>query len=196
MTLASNATFESSAHQSRKRPRYEVDDQPAATTQLIEGINIVDDDSAQPKFVKLINNSTQDVALNGHVLKRKVGSQNYEFKFPKGMVLRAGTTSTVSWKKSPMKLFLIMMNHIFCSFLHQIWSSDVNDISVDPPTNLKLRTTKWFSGSNENKRTTLEDSDGRVSYLFLLSIATVMINLHCYCLDFFQVIAERTVMHK
>jgi len=136
-TTASNTTFEGSSYPSRKRPRYELDDQPSINTQLIDGINIIDDESSQPKFVKLINNSKQDVALNGWILKRKVGSQSYEFKFPKGMVLKAGATTT-------------------------IWSSDVNDISVDPPTNLKLRTTKWFTAGNETKKTILEDSDGRV----------------------------------
>ncbi|UJR33637.1 hypothetical protein I4U23_021071 [Adineta vaga] len=136
-TSASNATFESSSHQSRKRPRYDPDDHPTINTQLIDGVNIVDDESSHPKFVKLINNSKQDVPMNGWILKRKVGSQSYEFKFPKGMNLKAGATTT-------------------------IWSSDVNDISVDPPTNLKLRTTKWFTAGNESKKTILEDSDGRV----------------------------------
>jgi lamin B len=133
-----NTTFEASSSQpSRKRPRYDPDDQPSVNTKLIDGINIIDDESSQPKFVKLINNSKQDVALHGWVLKRKVGSQSYEFKFPKGMVLKAGATTT-------------------------IWSSDVNDISVDPPTNLKLRTTKWFTTGKESKKTILEDSEGHV----------------------------------
>ncbi|CAF3323983.1 unnamed protein product [Rotaria sp. Silwood1] len=131
------STFDSSSYPSRKRPRYELDDQPSINTQLLDGINIIDDESAQPKFVKLINNSKQDVSFNGWMLKRKVGSQSYEYKFPKGMVLKAGATTT-------------------------IWSSDVNDISVDPPTNLKLRTTKWFTAGNESKKTILEDSEGRV----------------------------------
>ena len=39
----------------------------------------------------------------------------------------------------------------------------MNDISVDPPTNLKLRTAKWFTSANETKKTILEDSEGRVS---------------------------------
>ena len=92
----SNTTFETSVQPSRKRPRYESVERPSVnTTQLIEGINIIDDESAQPKFVKLINNSKQDVAFNGWILKRKVGSQSYEFKFPKGMVLKAGATTTV-----------------------------------------------------------------------------------------------------
>ncbi len=43
----------------------------------------------------------------------------------------------------------------------------MNDISVDPPTNLKLRTTKWFSTGKESKKTILEDSDGRVSRILL-----------------------------
>ncbi|CAF4521386.1 unnamed protein product, partial [Rotaria magnacalcarata] len=34
--------------------------------------------------------------------------------------------------------------------------------SVDPPTNLKLRTTKWFTVGSESKKTTLEDSEGRI----------------------------------
>jgi len=106
-------------------------------SQLLDGINIIDDDSAHPKFVKLVNNSNQDVTFTGWVLKRKVGSQSYEFKFPKGMVLKAGAKTT-------------------------IWSSEVNDITVDPPTNLKLRTTKWFATGNESKKTILEDADGRV----------------------------------
>ena len=96
VTSASNTTFETTSHPSRKRPRYEVDDLPSLNTQLIEGINIIDDENAQPKFVKLINNSKQDVAFQGWVLRRKVGSQSYEFKFPKGMVLKAGATTTVS----------------------------------------------------------------------------------------------------
>jgi hypothetical protein len=44
----------------------------------------------------------------------------------------------------------------------------VNDISVDPPTNLKLRTTKWFTTGKESKKTILEDSEGHVSELFSL----------------------------
>ncbi|CAF1678471.1 unnamed protein product, partial [Adineta ricciae] len=95
---ASNATFESStSHPSRKRPRYDADDHPSVNTQLIDGINIIDDESSQPKFVKLLNNSKQDVAMNGWILKRKVGAQNYEFKFPKGMNLKAGATATVRY---------------------------------------------------------------------------------------------------
>jgi len=42
----------------------------------------------------------------------------------------------------------------------------VNDISVDPPTNLKLRTTKWFTTGKESKKTILEDSEGHVSELY------------------------------
>jgi len=122
---------------SRKRPRYESIERSTKNTQLLDGINIIDDDSPQPKYIKLINNSNQEVALNGWILKRKVGSQSYEFKFPKGMVLKAGATTT-------------------------IWSSDVHDISVDPPKNLKLRTTKWFTTGNESKKTILEDANGRV----------------------------------
>lgn len=99
-TTASNTTFESSSHQSRKRPRYEVDDQPSTNvnSQLLDGINIIDDESSQPKFVRLLNNSTQDISFSGWVLKRKVGSQSYEFKFPKTMILKAGATSTVRRK--------------------------------------------------------------------------------------------------
>ncbi|CAF3285982.1 unnamed protein product [Rotaria socialis] len=134
---ASNTTYESTSYPSRKRPRFDVDDHPSVNTQLLDGINIIDDESSQAKFIKLMNNSKQDVSFNGWVLKRKVGSQTYEFKFPKGMVLKGGATTT-------------------------IWSSDVNDISVDPPTNLKLRTAKWFSAGNESKKTILEDSDGHV----------------------------------
>jgi hypothetical protein len=95
-TTASNTTFESSINPSRtKRARYDPDDRLASGSRLLDGINIVDDDSAHPKFVKLINNSSVDVSLNGWVLKRKVGSQSYEFKFPRGMVLRASATTTV-----------------------------------------------------------------------------------------------------
>jgi len=139
-TTASHTTFESSGYPSRKRPRYSADDRihsASSSQHLLDGINIIDDDSAHPKFVKLINNSNQDLSLNGWVLKRKVGTQSYEFKFPKGMVLKAGATTT-------------------------IWSSEVNDIAVDPPTNLKLRTAKWFTTGNETKKTILEDDTGRV----------------------------------
>lgn len=45
----------------------------------------------------------------------------------------------------------------------------MNDISVDPPTNLKLRTTKWFTTGKESKKTILEDSDGNVSALIISS---------------------------
>jgi len=138
---ASNVTTTSSSRtsesRSRKRPRYDSVERPSINTQLLDGINIIDDDSSQPKFVKLINNSSQEIALNGWILKRKVGSQLYEYKFPKGMILKAGATTT-------------------------IWSSDVNDISVDPPTNLKLRTTKWFTTGNESKKTILEDAEGHI----------------------------------
>ena len=106
---------------------------------LLDGINIVEDDSSNPKFIKLINNSGRDVSMNGWVLKRKVASQSFEFKFPRNMALKTGATST-------------------------IWSSDINDISVDPPTNLKLRTTKWFTTANETKKTILEDAEGHVNH--------------------------------
>lgn len=95
VTTAANTTFESSSYPSRKRPRYDSQEQSSFNIQLIDGINIIDDESAQPRFVKLMNNSKQDVALTGWVLKRKVGSQSYDFKFPKGMVLKAGATTTV-----------------------------------------------------------------------------------------------------
>lgn len=130
-------TFESSSYPSRKRRRVDSDSQPLSNVQLLDGINIIDDESSNPKFIKLINNSKQDASFHGWVLKRKVGSSSYEFKFPKGMILKGGATST-------------------------IWSSDVNDISVDPPTNLKLRTTKWFTTGNETIKTMLEDSQGKV----------------------------------
>jgi hypothetical protein len=94
-TTASNRTSETRSYPGRKRPRNESVEHPSINTQLLDGINIIDDDSSQPKFVKLINNSSQEVALNGWVLKRKVGAQLYEFKFPKGMVLKAGATTTV-----------------------------------------------------------------------------------------------------
>jgi hypothetical protein len=91
-----NVTTTSSRIQSsRKRPRYDSIERPSINSQLIDGINIIDDDSSHPKFVKLTNNSNQQVALTGWALKRKVGSQSYEFKFPKGMVLKAGATTTV-----------------------------------------------------------------------------------------------------
>ncbi|CAF1133970.1 unnamed protein product [Adineta ricciae] len=131
-TAGSNRTYSS-----RKRPRHDSVERPLINIQLLDGINIVDDESAHPKFVKLINNSSREMALAGWILKRKVGSQSYEFKFPRGMALRPGATTT-------------------------IWSSDVNDIAVDPPTNLKLRTNKWFTAGNENKKTILEDTDGNV----------------------------------
>lgn len=38
----------------------------------------------------------------------------------------------------------------------------MNDISVDPPTNLKLRTAKWFTTGKESKKTILENADGQV----------------------------------
>ena len=53
----------------------------------------------------------------------------------------------------------------------------MNDISVDPPTNLKLRTTKWFSTGKEIKKTILEDSDGRVSGLGLSSSFSLSVSL-------------------
>ncbi|CAF3613481.1 unnamed protein product [Rotaria sordida] len=137
VTTTSSRTFDSSTYPSRKRLRYEPDERLSIHSHLLDGINIIDDDSSHPKFVKLINNSNQEINLNGWILKRKVGSQSYEFKFPRGMTLKAGATTT-------------------------IWSSDVNDISVDPPTNLKLRTTKWFTAGNETKKTILEDADGRI----------------------------------
>ncbi|CAF1173640.1 unnamed protein product [Adineta steineri] len=136
-TTTSTRAFDNRSHASRKRPRYDSIERPSVNTQLLDGINIIDDESSHPKFVQLINNSAREMAISGWVLKRKVGSQSYEYKFPRGMVLKAGATTT-------------------------IWSSDVNDISVDPPTNLKLRTNKWFTTTNESKKTILEDTDGHV----------------------------------
>lgn len=92
-----SATTTTSRIQSgRKRTRYDSTERSSFNNQLLDGINIIDDDSSQPKYVKLINNSNQEIALNGYVLKRKVGTQLYEFKFPRGMVLKAGATTTVS----------------------------------------------------------------------------------------------------
>lgn len=98
-TTVSNRTAESRSYTGRKRPRYESTERPSLNTQLLDGINIIDDDSSQPKYVKLINNSNQEIALSGWVLKRKVGSQIYEFKFPRGMNLKAGATTTVREKE-------------------------------------------------------------------------------------------------
>ncbi|CAF3564267.1 unnamed protein product [Rotaria socialis] len=137
VTTATNRTCENSSYPSRKRPRHDLDERSSIRTQLLDGINIIDDDSTHAKYIKLINNSNQDISFNGWILKRKVGSQSYEFKFPRGMILKVGATTT-------------------------IWSSDVNDIAVDPPTNLKLRTTKWFTVGSESKKTTLEDSEGHI----------------------------------
>lgn len=93
--IATTTSQRTADSRTRKRPRYDSVERTSSNTQLLDGINIIDDDSSQPKFVKLINNSNQEVALTGWVLKRKVGSQSYEFKFPRGMVLRAGATTTV-----------------------------------------------------------------------------------------------------
>jgi hypothetical protein len=94
---ASNTTFESGIYSTRtKRARYDPDERSSTTMPLLDGINIVDDDSVHPRFLKLINNSKQDLAFNGWILKRKVGSQSFEFKFPRGMILRAGATTTVN----------------------------------------------------------------------------------------------------
>ena len=90
------STTTSRSSTGRKRARYDSVERPTTTNQFLDGINIIEDESSQPKFVKLFNNSNQNVALNGWLLKRKVGSQSYEFKFPKGMVLRAGATTTVN----------------------------------------------------------------------------------------------------
>jgi hypothetical protein len=85
---ASNTTFESGIYSTRtKRARYDPDERSSTTMPLLDGINIVDDDSVHPRFLKLINNSKQDLAFNGWILKRKVGSQSFEFKFPRGMIL-------------------------------------------------------------------------------------------------------------
>lgn len=91
-----SATTTSRVQSGRKRTRYDSTERPSFGNQLLDGINIIDDDSSQPKYVKLINNSNQEIALNGWVLKRKVGTQLYEFKFPRSMVLKAGATTTVS----------------------------------------------------------------------------------------------------
>lgn len=87
--------MESTSYPSRKRPRHDLEERSSINTQLLDGINIIDDDSSHPKFVKLINNSNQEISLNGYILKRKIGSQSYEFKFPKGMVLKIGAATTV-----------------------------------------------------------------------------------------------------
>jgi len=110
VTTTSNRTSETKSYSGRKRPRYDSVERPSINTQLLDGINIIDDDSAHPKFVKLINNSNHEVALNGWVLKRKVGSQLYEFKFPKGMVLKAGATTTV--RENRILFYLIKGNFI------------------------------------------------------------------------------------
>lgn len=137
-SIGSGSFFENNQHQTRpKRARYEQEERSTVVHQTSEGIKIVEDDSSHPKFIKLINATNQDYSMSGWILKRKIGSQSFEFKFPRSMILKAGATST-------------------------IWSSEVNDISVDPPTNLKLRTPKWFSTNNETKRTILEDTDGKV----------------------------------
>jgi len=122
---------------STKRSRLDFEDPTSDSSELLDGINIVDDQSSQPKFLKLINNSSRDISMSGWILKRKIASQTFEHKFPRAMTLKSGATTT-------------------------IWSSDVNDISVDPPTNLKFRTNKWFTTTGETKKTTLEDADGRV----------------------------------
>ncbi|CAF0923826.1 unnamed protein product, partial [Didymodactylos carnosus] len=169
-TSGSNTTFDTSSYPThrQKRPRYE-DFSTSATSasshqvtdlltrtlnagvassmhqQLLDGINIIDDESSHPKYVKLVNNTSQDLQLNGWVLKRKVGNQTYEHKFQRGMLLKAGATST-------------------------IWSNDANEITHEPPGNIKLRTNKWFVGGLENKKTILEDADGHIVAEKILTI--------------------------
>ncbi|CAF0965054.1 unnamed protein product [Didymodactylos carnosus] len=167
-TSGSTTTFDTSSYLThrQKRPRYEDDltlpedlltrtsNASVGHQQLLDGINIIDDDSTHPKYVKLVNNTNQDLQLNGWVLKRKVGNQTYEHKFQRGMLLKSGSTST-------------------------IWSNDANEITHEPPGNIKLRTNKWFTGSSETKKTILEDSEGRVSISVLSFHFILVISYHC-----------------
>lgn len=80
---------------SSKRLRLDFEDQTSNSSELLDGINIVDDQSSQPKFLKLINNSSRDISMSGWILKRKIASQTFEHKFPRTMTLKSGATTTV-----------------------------------------------------------------------------------------------------
>lgn len=84
------------------------------------------------KFVKLMNKGAKEIQIGGWQLIRTAGKNETVFKFHRSLKMDGGATVTV-------------------------WSSDTA-ATHEPPTNIVMKTQKWFIG--DNMKTTLVNNDG------------------------------------
>jgi lamin B len=85
------------------------------------------------KFIKLFNKSNNEVSLGGWQLVRKAGTNETVFKFHRSVKIEGNSSITV-------------------------WSSDAPGVTHEPPSNIVMKTQKWFNG--DNIKTQLLNSSG------------------------------------
>lgn len=124
----------------RKRTVVEESEDRALSDYLITSsakgdIEIIDAD-AEGKFVKVHNKSNKEVHLGGWQLIRLAGVNETLFKFHRTVKVDGGASATV-------------------------WSSD-SGVTHEPPTNILMKTQKWFIG--DNMTTQLLNGEGEVRF--------------------------------
>ncbi|XP_036328766.1 lamin Dm0-like [Rhagoletis pomonella] len=92
----------------------------------------ISDVDPEGKFVKLHNKGNKELQIGGWQLIRTAGSNETSFKFHRTVKIDAGAVVTV-------------------------WSSDAG-ATHEPPTNIVMKTQKWFVG--DNMKTSLFNGDG------------------------------------
>ncbi|XP_014670911.1 PREDICTED: lamin Dm0-like [Priapulus caudatus] len=119
---------------SRKRKRMAgAEEYEYSTTDSSKGEVRVMECDPDGKFVKLSNTSDKDIHIGTWQLKRITGDKEITYKFHRNIILKAG-------------------QHI------NVWSSDVKDVTHNPPSDLVMKNQKWYSG--ESMKTILIDSEG------------------------------------
>lgn len=90
------------------------------------------------QYVKLHNKTNKEVNIGGWQLVRTAGSNETSFKFHRSVKIDGNGYITV-------------------------WSSDAG-VTHEPPTNIVMKSQKWFVG--DNMKTILVNTDGEVSFFF------------------------------
>uniref|UniRef100_A0A1B0A5V1 LTD domain-containing protein n=1 Tax=Glossina pallidipes TaxID=7398 RepID=A0A1B0A5V1_GLOPL len=95
-------------------------------------VDIVDVDP-EGKYVKLRNKGANEIQIGGWQIKRVADGKESVFKFHRSVKIEGAATITV-------------------------WSSDAVGATHEPPTNIVMKTQKWFGG--ENIKTSLFNNEG------------------------------------